>query len=210
MWTKRIRKGLRNQNNNKGFTLIELLVVVAIIAILAAILLPALSKAREKARQAVCMSNLRQIGLALQMYVDNWGGKKLPPGAGGEYWFDRVASYYGGNYKLLECPSNKVINPYAGGGMPAGTEYLSYGLNINFSPDREYFLHRIPNTSKTVIVFETQGGGYDGFSNLYLAGWSSRNFRHSGGLDFLFADGHVQWFIPPEIWNDTTNYDFHY
>ena len=56
----------------KGFTLIELLVVIAIIAILAAILFPVFAQAREKARQSTCLSNLKQLGLALGMYVDDF------------------------------------------------------------------------------------------------------------------------------------------
>jgi prepilin-type N-terminal cleavage/methylation domain-containing protein len=65
-------------NGRKGFTLIELLVVIAIIAILAAMLLPALAKAREKARQAVCMCNIRQLSIAVLMYMQENGEYYVP------------------------------------------------------------------------------------------------------------------------------------
>ncbi len=62
---------IKHRNKN-GFTLIELLVVIAIIAILAAILFPVFAQAREKARQASCLSNMKQIGLAMMMYVQDY------------------------------------------------------------------------------------------------------------------------------------------
>src|SRR5438046_2949905 len=68
---KRMRSSL-SSNRRGGFTLIELLVVIAIIAILAAILFPVFAKAREKARQAACGSNCRQIGLGLMMYAQDY------------------------------------------------------------------------------------------------------------------------------------------
>src|SRR5689334_12094047 len=78
------RKSPGKCKNEAGFTLIELLVVIAIIAILVALLLPALASAREAGRKAACISNLRQIGIAIHAYAMDYSGKipygpKAPP-----------------------------------------------------------------------------------------------------------------------------------
>ena len=77
-----------NQAAKRGFTLIELLVVIAVISILASLLLPALAKAKRKATKAVCISNLRQIGLATHLYAEDHDGQ-LP----GPVWSGATASY---------------------------------------------------------------------------------------------------------------------
>jgi prepilin-type N-terminal cleavage/methylation domain-containing protein len=86
-----------NGKNRFGFTLIELLVVIAIINILASQMLPALSTAREKGRQANCISNLKQFSLAIEMYRQDWSNQ-FP------YWLSNLQpTYLGTNPKVLTC-----------------------------------------------------------------------------------------------------------
>lgn len=100
-----------SRTQKRGFTLIELLVVVAIIALLAAILFPVFARARGKARQASCQSNLKQIGLAMMQYTQDYDEKIMPycysVGADTMYW----ASYFQAS-PAAHFPERSLIQPY--------------------------------------------------------------------------------------------------
>ncbi|RZO60674.1 MAG: DUF1559 domain-containing protein [Limisphaerales bacterium] len=143
-----------SQLKKLGFTLIELLVVIAIIAILAGMLLPALAKAKSKATGAKCSSNLRQMGIALIAFSDDFG--HYPVGINGNrgsswIWPSQIRQYLGGNTarstELFKCPSapdkanwkvkfsgsQPAEDGYLKGEVrlrPGGVSFMSYGYNV--------------------------------------------------------------------------------
>jgi len=196
----------------KGFTLIELLVVIAIIAILAAMLLPALSKAREKARQANCMNNLKQIYLAFEIYANDFD--ELYPYAGGTIGWDETdpddGTYcwmrqlfpYIRNKKVFRCLSYpKGITNY-NYFLSARAAYIDAG-NKRASVCRKRI--RYPATfilsGDCNCLFNEEDCDKDDYSQncLGFEEWKTDSTHylkpyHSGGLNVLFADGHVSWF----------------
>lgn len=201
----------RHRRPRCRFTLIELLVVIGIIALLVSILLPALAGARQKARAARCAGNLKQVGIALYMYVDDYE-ESFPPnhwGFGTPTWADHMNEYLNSE-NVLNCPSSDVV-------WTPGSEFtFSYILNNVYggSADLQLFernhgmtrLSALEDSAQTIFcgdgrekfqaygtsVTRTTVDGVYQWQSSAGQGWFSA--RHSGGYNFVMADGHVEWF----------------
>jgi prepilin-type N-terminal cleavage/methylation domain-containing protein/prepilin-type processing-associated H-X9-DG protein len=211
--------------NTRGFTLIELLVVIAIIAILAAILFPVFARAREKARQTQCLSNLKQTSLGWMMYASDYDEQVMPVQIG-FYPPDDIVFYWWGSYNGSELVEEEgLIYPYMRNNQirtcPTFPNELrgylgqtGYGYNYNYLSPIDWggpsidpvSLASIQSPAETVTFADSarlntwSGSGRVVEPNTYLEPPSS-NFptfagRHNGVGNVAFADGHAKAMKP--------------
>jgi prepilin-type N-terminal cleavage/methylation domain-containing protein/prepilin-type processing-associated H-X9-DG protein len=200
----------------RGFTLIELLVVIAIIAILAAILFPVFARAREKARQASCLSNVKQIVLGGLMYAQDYDEMHVSYTLAADPWvfWPHQLQPYLKNWQLYGCPSS----PYRGSMTYHGTAYPVYPT---YSIVNAIF--RTPATADGAIRRPAEKW-YIGDSNHPVLGdirgwltstacgqWScGRNVAtthiwevpHNEGINIGYCDGHAKWQSGNSVWEN--------
>jgi prepilin-type N-terminal cleavage/methylation domain-containing protein/prepilin-type processing-associated H-X9-DG protein len=182
-----MRRGL----GRRGFTLVELLVVIGIIAILIALLMPSLQKARAQANWVKCESNLRQIGVNLQIYANNWRGWMYPPKLGAnkppeQRWPVHVFKPPVWNPPIMLCPTD--IEP---------NEQHSYLLNSHLA-DKQIKISSRNLGGKTATDVVVMGEKVTAQEDYYMDDGENFNdtvelFRHGLqlGSNYLYMDWHV-------------------
>ena len=178
-----------------GFSLVELLVVISIISVLMGILLPVLSRTKESSKRMVCVSNLRQVGLATQLYVNEY---KYYPRAWKDSerrWMDLIKPYISTKSKVYSCPSDRLQKAV----LWDPEIILSYGINsFNFAGEEYCFWYgvkanNVKRPAETIIFADCTPGKY-------YCGWlpwrepvNGVDYRHANdSFCAAFCDGRVE------------------
>jgi prepilin-type N-terminal cleavage/methylation domain-containing protein/prepilin-type processing-associated H-X9-DG protein len=202
----------------KGFTLIELLVVIAIISILAAILFPVFARARENARRASCMSNLKQISLGMLQYTQDYDEhfpKYRVPSSSSNYaanpygWAESLQPYIKST-QIFQCPSETTSPNTSVLPGESGSDYTDYTYNIwvgGYYKDAASGGGRagvglsqaaLTSPSLTVLLADSIPGRSSNSTTSSIingrANTSLYQVRHLDGINLSFADGHVKWY----------------
>jgi prepilin-type processing-associated H-X9-DG protein/prepilin-type N-terminal cleavage/methylation domain-containing protein len=206
-----MRRQVSSRRRATAFTLTELLVVIAVIGVLAGLLLPVLLQAQARGRSAQCVSNLRQWGVALNLYANDNGGyyprrgqgvqplgqitpaadwfNALPPYAGQPSFVDAVNAGHPprpGDRSIFVCPSATPSS--------SGQYFLPYAMNMYLSPAIRPLPHNrllIPNPSQLAFMAD---GPVAWSSTVPSSQAYSVQARHSGRANVCFVDGHVASF----------------
>ncbi|BCM93767.1 hypothetical protein IAD21_05658 [Abditibacteriota bacterium] len=211
------------KSSRPAFTLIELLVVIAIIAILAAILFPVFARARENARKISCLSNVKQMGLGMMQYMQDFDDVYPLHYNGTQRWAQMMNPYVKSN-QIYDCPSRSAGFTYKGDYTSAGT--ISYGMNYYLNSyyypsttQQGIAMASIQRPTETIWIAEINGlpagadpavvNAYQCYPS-YFGGVSNRSsttygfdptpetpgrlsIRHFDGTNVLWADGHAKW-----------------
>jgi len=207
----------------KGFTLIELLVVIAIISILAAILFPVFAQAREKARQSTCLSNFKNVGLAMTMYTDDYDETYVSMGN----WKTKIEPYIK-TKNIYYCPSRAGIkqagNWFLGqavnigsvnGAVDGVTGLINYaGADANGTPGIAVGSVTSPADKIMVVEWGRANDGFGGcnagapvgavlLGNMANSNWACYS-GHNGLASVTFCDGHVKSLKPSVFHSNIT------
>lgn len=214
---KHKKQNAQKSCNSFNFTLTELLIVIAIIAILASLLLPVLNKAREKAKEIKCTSNLKQISLLFGLYLNEsneyYPFKKNYEKPGFPHWLETFALIYpeagidaGKANSIIMCPSALVWDNasqqryYPGYGVPSwgvtcwfpNAQILSYA-NHNYPAKLSQIKVDFENTVLVADCMQAANPNYGNFTISSVPNWGFLfGGRHNGRVNILFAGGNVQ------------------